>query len=211
MVKKIVKRKVKIPVIMPFLEREKAVAEKTKASILKHNPDVQVIMVDGTAPSDLPSSKKLTWVFFNRVVPAYRDRGFRKGFYYVESGVKIKKPFKEWIKEQQDLLQGLGRDAKTSSDPNIRRLYWDTETYIFNLQRYLNDGVYRDHRYGAEKQNKIRHRCVGMAYYPDGTPKRTPGVFYYDIGEEYTNEMAAEDHARAKQAISNKKRVRKIN
>lgn len=117
---------------------------------------------------------------------------------------------KVWIKEQKDLLQGLGRDAKNSSDLKIRRLYWDTETYVFNLQRYLNDGVYRDNRYGAEKQNTVRLRSVAMAYYPDGTPKRTPGVFYPDIGEEYTNEMAAEDHAKAK-AVSNKKRVRQIN
>ena len=119
---------------------------------------------------------------------------------------------KGWIKEQKDLLQGLGRDAKNSSDPNIRRLYWDTETYVFNLQRYLNDGIYRDHRYGAEKQSKIRLRSVRMSYYPDGTPKRTPGVFYPDIGEEYTNEMAAEDHATAQaKRVSNKKRVRQIN
>lgn len=99
MKKKIIKKPKGDVVIMPFLESEKAVAEKTKASILKHNPDVQVIMVDGKAPSDLPSSKKLTWVFFNKVVQAYRDRGFQRGFYYVESGVKIKKPFKDWIKE----------------------------------------------------------------------------------------------------------------
>lgn len=114
---------------------------------------------------------------------------------------------KEWLKEQKDLLSAL-KDCKDSKDPALRSQYWDTETYIFNLQHYLNDGVYRDHRYGSEKQNKIRHRCVAMAYYPDGTPKRTPGVFYQDIGEEYTNEMAAEDHARAK-AVFNKKRVRK--
>ena len=119
---------------------------------------------------------------------------------------------KGWIKEQKDLLQGLGRDAKNSSDPNIRRLYWDTETYVFNLQRYLNDGIYRDHRYGAEKQSTLRLRSVRMSYYPDGTPKRTPGVFYPDIGEEYTNEMAAEDHASAQaKRVSNKKRVRQIN
>jgi hypothetical protein len=49
-----------------------------------------------------------------------------------------------------------------------------------------------------------------MAYYPDGTVKRTPGVFYADIGGEYTNEMAAEDYARQRK-ISNKKRVRKVN
>lgn len=117
---------------------------------------------------------------------------------------------KLWIKEQKDLLSGLGRDAKNSNDPKIRRLYWDTETYVFNLQRYLSDGVYRDNRYGAEKQSNIRLRSVAMSYHADGTPKRTPGVFYPDIGEEYTNEMAAEDHAQAKR-ISNKKRVRKIN
>lgn len=114
---------------------------------------------------------------------------------------------KEWLKEQKDLLAAL-KDCKDSKDPGLRRQYWDTETYVFNLQRYLNDGVYRDHRYGAEKQNSIRLRSVAMAYYPDGTPKRTPGVFYPDMGEEYTHEMAAEDHARAK-AVFNKKRVRK--
>ena len=36
-------------------------------------------------------------------------------------------------------------------------------------------------------------RSVAMAYYPDGTPKRTVGVFYGDIGEVYTNEMYLED------------------
>lgn len=116
---------------------------------------------------------------------------------------------KVWLKEQKGLLKALGRDAKNSKDPNIRKSYWDTETYIFNLQRYLNDGVYRDHRYGSEKQSKIRLVSAVLAYYPDGTPKRTPGVFYPDIGEEYTNEMAIEDEANYRQKILNKKRVRK--
>ena len=99
MSKRIVKRKIKLPVIIPFLQKEREVAEKTKASVLKHNPDVKIVMVDGTAPSDLPASKKLSWVFFNKVIPAYKQGGFTRGFYFVESGVKIKKPFKEWIKE----------------------------------------------------------------------------------------------------------------
>ena len=86
---------------------------------------------------------------------------------------------------------------------------WETETYITNLQRYLQDGIFRDSRYGPERQNSSKLRCVAMAYYPDGTPKRTPGVYYADMGCEYTNEMAAEDYARARQAVSNKKRVRK--
>jgi hypothetical protein len=115
---------------------------------------------------------------------------------------------KKWIAEQKEFLKGLGRDAKDSKDANIRRTYWDTETYIFNLQRYLSDGVYRDHRYGSEKQNRIRQICTTLAYYPDGTPKRTPGVFYPDIGEEYSNEMAIKDDENYRKKILNKKRVR---
>lgn len=115
---------------------------------------------------------------------------------------------KQWLKEQKLLLQAL-RGAKDSKDPAARKQYWETETYITNLQRYLQDGIYRDARYGPERQNSSKLRCVAMAYYPDGTPKRTPGVYYADMGCEYTNEMAAEDYARARQAVSNKKRVRK--
>jgi len=112
---------------------------------------------------------------------------------------------KEWIKEQKDLIKGLGKEAKESKDKNLRQLYWETETYIFNLQRYLGDGIYRDNRYGAQKQNTIQHRSVAMAYYPDGTPKRTPGVYYPDIGDVYTNEMAIEDHVNSRKKVSNKK------
>jgi hypothetical protein len=113
------------------------------------------------------------------------------------------KKVKDWIKDQKGLLQGL-KDFKDSKDAGLRKQYWDAETYLFNLQKYLSDGVYLDNRYGSEKQSKIRLNSVAMAYYPDGTPKRTPGIFYPDMGCEYTNEMAAEDHARSKK-ISNKK------
>lgn len=118
---------------------------------------------------------------------------------------------KEWIKEQKQLLQGLGKEARDGKDSGLRQQYWNTDTYIFNLQRYLNDGVYRDNRYGAERQNKISMRCVGMAYYADGTPKRTPGVYYPDLGCEYTKDMALEDNANKRKEIPNKKRVRKTN
>ncbi len=112
---------------------------------------------------------------------------------------------KDWIKEQKDLIKGLGKEAKESKDKNLRQLYWETETYIFNLQRYLGDGIYRDNRYGAQKQNTIQHRCVAMAYYTDGTPKRTPGVYYPDIGDVYTNEMAIDDKINSRKNVSNKK------
>jgi hypothetical protein len=110
---------------------------------------------------------------------------------------------KDWIKTQKDLLASL-KEHKDSKDKGLRSLYWQTETYITNLQKYLNTGVYLDNRYGDERQGKISYRCTTMAYYADGTPKRTVGVWYPDIGQEYTTEMASEDYARAKR-ISNKK------
>lgn len=117
---------------------------------------------------------------------------------------------KDWLKYQKDIFKSI-RHLKDSKESSERLLYSDTETYIFNLQRYLNDGVWRDHRYGEEKQNRIRQVCVKLAYYPDGTPKRTVGVFYPDIGGEYTTEMENEDHAARQQAILNQKRLRKTN
>jgi len=98
MSKRVVKRK-KVPAFVPFVPSEKEVAEKTKASILKHNPGLAVILVDGTTPSDIPKTKRVSWVFFNKLIPTYRQRGYKNGFYFIESGVKVKKDFKDWIKE----------------------------------------------------------------------------------------------------------------
>ena len=89
---KVIIRK-KIPSFVPFLESEKAVAEKTKASVLKYNPNVEVKMVEGKTPEDVPQTKRVSWVLFNLVIPAYRKRGYNKGFYWIENSVKIKKSF----------------------------------------------------------------------------------------------------------------------
>lgn len=122
------------------------------------------------------------------------------------------KKVKGWLKEQKELLSGLGKQAGQDKDPKIRQLYWDTETYIFNLNKYLQDGLWLDHRYGSAKQNKIKMNCVKMAYYSDGTPKRTIGVYYPDIGAVYTQEMELDKYADGtREEVSNKKRVRKTN
>ena len=111
-----------------------------------------------------------------------------------------------WMKATKLRMQSM-RGWRNSKDGKQKAQFLVEEAYLANLQAYLRTGIYLDCRWGSERQNRIRHFSVKMAYYPDGTPKRTVGVFYPDIGEEYTYEMAAEDHARAK-AISNKKRVR---
>jgi len=40
-----------------------------------------------------------------------------------------------------------------------------------------------------------------MAYYPDGTPKRTVGVFYPDIKAVWTNELETTNYHRSVKAI----------
>lgn len=98
-----------------------------------------------------------------------------------------------WIKNQSLLLKSM-RSMKDSKDPKERAAYQKVEVYLANLQAYLRTGVYFDNRWGAEGQHKVTQRCVVMAYNKDGTPKRTVGVWYPDIGAVYTKEMALEEN-----------------
>ena len=113
---------------------------------------------------------------------------------------------KGWIKHNKDLLSSI-RSFKDSKESSERDQYNRVEVYLANLENYLRTGVYSDMFYGEEAQNVIKYRCVVMAYHPDGTPKRTPGVMYPDIGL-YTIEMAQADNERRK-TISYKTKIRK--
>jgi hypothetical protein len=42
---------------------------------------------------------------------------------------------------------------------------------------------------GANEEHKVVPRCVALAYYDDGTPKRSVGVFYPDISAVWTKNM----------------------
>ena len=50
--------------------------------------------------------------------------------------------------------------------------------------------------YGPQQQNKIKQRVMlnGMAYYANGKPKRTVGVWYEDLAQEWTKEMELNDN-----------------
>lgn len=98
---------------------------------------------------------------------------------------------KSWIKENKDLLSAI-KSFRESKDWKDRDRYNQVATYVANLEAYLRDGVYRDNRWGSEMQGKIRSKVVCMAYHKDGTPKRTVGFVYPDVGL-YTQEMAEED------------------
>ena len=102
------------------------------------------------------------------------------------------KKVKEWIKTQKDLASSARSSVRQKIKGAIAQLAIH-EGYIKNMQRYLRDGDWVDDFYGEHQQNKIRHRCVAMAYYDDGTPKRNIGVYYPDLGCEYTKEMFNEE------------------
>lgn len=145
-----------------------------------------------------------------RLAKARAKRGPSKNLAYAETVRLLEedhplglKKTKEALSQCQDELKTM-KAFKTSSDWKERSAYADLETYIYNLKTYLRTGVYNDFRYGANRGNRIKQKVVAMAYYKDGTPKRTVGCIYPDIGE-YTQEMAINDGNQ----ISNKKQIRK--
>ena len=102
------------------------------------------------------------------------------------------KKVKEWIKTQKDLASSARSSVRQKIKGAESQLAMH-EGYIKNMQRYLRDGDWVDDFYGEHQQNKIRHRCVAMAYYDDGTPKRNIGVYYPDLGCVYTQELFNEE------------------
>jgi len=95
---------------------------------------------------------------------------------------------KEWIKVTQDKIGSL----KVAVRQNVKGAASEVaslEGYVRNMRLYLDSGDWVDDFYGAEMEGKMKHRCLAMAYHADGTPKRTVGVFYDDIGVEWTKDM----------------------
>ena len=105
-----------------------------------------------------------------------------------EDDVMSMKNVQRWIKTQKELLSIARGDIRRKVKGAEARVA-NHEGYIRNLQRYLRDGDYCDMFYGEHMQHKTKIVCHVMAYYPDGTPKRSHGVWYPDIGCTWTHEM----------------------
>ena len=107
------------------------------------------------------------------------------------------KNVKGWIAENKLQVSALGQQARsTSSEPKERQkastLADSKKAYIRYCEYYLKHGDWIGMFSGANEEHKVVPRCVAMAYYPDGTPKRSVGVFYPDIGVVWTKDMIAE-------------------
>ena len=102
------------------------------------------------------------------------------------------KKVKEWIKTQKDLVSSARSSVRQKIKGAAAQLAIH-EGYIKHMLKYLKDGDWIDNFYGEHQQNKINYRCVVMAYYDDGTPKRSVGIYYPDMGCVYTQEMFNEE------------------
>ena len=105
------------------------------------------------------------------------------------------KNVRPWLKENKELLASM-RSFKDSKDSKERGSYQRVETYVSNIESYLRNGVWVDLFYGPQQENKIKQRVMlnGMAYYANGKPKRTVGVWYEDLAQEWTKEMELNDN-----------------
>ena len=98
---------------------------------------------------------------------------------------------KKWIKTQKELLSVARHDLRRKvkgAEAQVASI----SGYIRNLETYLRSGIYTDLFWGEHGQNKCKTVCLVMAYHPDGTPKRSVGVWYPDIQETWTKEMENE-------------------
>ena len=120
------------------------------------------------------------------------------------------KKVKQWIKTQKDLMSSERAAVRQNVKGALSRLA-DHEGYIRHMQRYLRDGDWIDNFYGEHQEKKMGWRCVAMAYYDDGTPKRDVGTYYPDMGCIYTQEMYNEEKGVSNDGPRERKRSRKRN
>ena len=104
------------------------------------------------------------------------------------------KNVKEWIKISKELVSQFSKEARsmrnTPQDKQKASNKADAKkAYIRYCEHYLKTGDWIGMFSGKHEEHKVVPRCVAMAYYSDGTPKRDVGVFYPDINMVWTKGM----------------------
>ena len=91
------------------------------------------------------------------------------------------KKVREWIKHNKEIASAYGKDARAGvKGAEAKQKY--AAGYVSNMEAYLRSGDWQDNFYGQDRQHVMTWRCIAMAYNDDGTPKRTYGVYYPDLG-----------------------------
>jgi len=88
---------------------------------------------------------------------------------------------KEWIKAQREIASEERKNERANVKGAAARRC-RAEGYARSMQRYLEDSVWTDGFYGEKASLPMNRVCTTLAYNKDGTPKRTYGVYYPDLG-----------------------------
>ena len=104
------------------------------------------------------------------------------------------KNVKTWIKHSKDLVLEYNKIARSrvSSSQEAQKasnVADHKKVYIRELEYYLKSGDFISYFSGQDEATKVIPRCVAMAFYSDGTPKRSVGTFYPDISTVWTKDM----------------------
>jgi len=104
------------------------------------------------------------------------------------------KNIKAWIKHNKEMVAALNGQARSRSATDKERRTSEIsaaskKAYIRYMEYYLKTGDWISMFSGQDEEHKVVPRCVAMAYYADGTPKRSEGVFYPDINAVWTKNM----------------------
>ena len=104
------------------------------------------------------------------------------------------KNVKVWIKHNKELITMLNararnRDMSPKDKQQALTQADDKKAYIRYIEHYIKTGDWIGMFSGQNETKKVIPKVVAMAYYPDGTPKRTVGYWYPDIKAVWTNEM----------------------
>ena len=116
------------------------------------------------------------------------------------------KNVKEWIKETKDQISALnsqarGRNVLPQDRQKATNLADSKKAYVRYCEYYIKTGDWIGMFSGKHEEQKVVPRCVAMAYYPDGTPKRSVGVFYPDINAVWTNDMNETEHGTSQEYV----------
>tara|TARA_B100000131_G_C17826491_1_gene495826 strand:+ start:58 stop:651 length:594 start_codon:yes stop_codon:yes gene_type:complete len=116
------------------------------------------------------------------------------------------KNVKEWIKEAKDQVAAFNKTARSLKiSPQDKQKAANSaehkKAYIRYCEHYLKTGDWIGMFSGKEENHKVVPKCIAMAYYPDGTPKRTVGIFYEDINMVWSKDMDERDYAHMREGV----------
>ena len=116
------------------------------------------------------------------------------------------KSVKEWIKESKEQVAAYNKTARSmrispQDKQKAANLAEHKKAYIRYCEHYLKTGDWIGMFSGKEETQKVVPKCIAMAYYPDGTPKRSVGVWYPDIEMIWTKDMDERDYAHIREGV----------